>query len=71
MDRLTLISQLENAEHNIRSIYSKINAIEQSAYYNYFGHKKEQEHSICIQEKCLAFWKRKFNSITNQLIYKS
>ena len=71
MKRLELIEQLEQIQENIQVVEKQVNSkIEDTPYYRIFGEgSKEFEHDKEIRTKALAFWKRKFNRVLNQLKY--
>ena len=71
MKRLELIEQLEQVQENIETVEIQINQkMEDTTYYRIFGHgHREFEHHKEIRTKALAFWKRKFNRIINELKY--
>jgi hypothetical protein len=73
MRRLELIEMLETIQENIEIVQGQVNqTIEDTSYYLFFGEgSKEFYHDKEIRTKALAFWKRKFNRVTEQLIYKN
>jgi hypothetical protein len=73
MKRLKLIEMLEAIQENIQTVETQVNQkIEDTTYYKFFGKgNKHFQHDKEIRTKALAFWKRKFNRVTEQLIYKN
>jgi hypothetical protein len=71
MNRQESIELLEQVQTNIEAVERQVNQkIEDSTYYKFFGHgSKEFNHDKEIRTKALAFWKRKFNRILNQIKY--
>ena len=68
MDRLTLLDQLSEVHWNIRTTENLINS-NQRNYYRELGIENRWNHKVEIWEKCLAYWKRRFNRILNELKY--
>ena len=73
MKRLKLIELLETIQENIEVVERQVNLnLENTPYYKIFGRgQKHFQHDKEIRTKALAFWKRKFNRVTEQLIYKN
>ena len=71
MKRIELIEQLETVQENIETVERQVNKkIEDTTYYYFFGEgSKEFEHDKEIRTKALAYWKRRFNRIINELKY--
>ena len=71
MKRLELIEQLEQVQENIETVENQLMMKEEdTTYYRLFGYgQKHFEHDKEIRTKALAFWKRKFNRIINELKY--
>jgi len=70
-NKLELIEQLEQVQYNIELVEKQVNEkVEDTAYYRIFyeSHKKF-EHNKAIRIKALAYWKRRFNRILNDLYY--
>jgi hypothetical protein len=73
MKRLDLIEQLGKVQENIEIVEGQVNRKEKdSTFYKFFGHgSKHFQHDREIRIKALGYWMRKFNRITQQLIYKN
>ena len=72
MKRLELIEQLEYIQENIETVERQVNQKEEdTTYYKFFGYgQKHFEHDKEIRTKALAYWKRRFNRVLNELKYK-
>jgi len=70
-NRLELIEQLEKIQDNIEIVERQVNQKEEdTAYYKFFGYgQKHFEHDKEIRTKALAYWKRRFNRVLNELNY--
>ena len=70
-NRLELIEELEQVQYNIEQVEKQVNEkIEETAYYRIFGEgNKEFNHNKEIRIKALAYWRRRFNRILNNLYY--
>ncbi len=68
MKRLDKILQLKTVQENIEHTEHYINQ-EIPPYYSEFNKLHEWNHKIEIWKKALAFWKRKFNRIIDELKY--
>ncbi len=70
MDRETLIQQLDQVRYNIK-LTERFMAQPIPYYYSEFGHLSRWQHKLKIWAKCLAYWKRRFNRILNELRYEN
>lgn len=69
MKRQDIIEQLSNIQSNIEATERRIYTIKTSEYYHMFGRGYQQNRDIHIQQKCLAYWKRRFNRVAFGLMY--
>jgi len=70
MKRLELIEQLEKVQWNIEQVDKQVNRrLDENTWYCIFGTTAKWEHEIEIRTKALAYWKRRFNRIINELKY--
>jgi len=71
MKRIEIIEQLERVQENIIDVERQVNQKEEdTTYYQFFGYgQKHFEHDKEIRTKALAYWKRRFNRILNELKY--
>ena len=69
--RIDLIEDLEQVLYNINMVEKQVNfKLEDTPYYQIFGRgQKDFEHNKEIRTKALAYWKRRFNRILNELKY--
>lgn len=68
MKRLDNIEKLEAVQGNIEAVENQLNYKKDRAFM-IFGTDKEWEHKKEIRTKALAYWKRRFNRILNELKY--
>ena len=71
MKRVELIEHLEAVQENIETVERQVNRKEEDTpYYQLFGIRHRGfEHDKEIRVKALAYWKRRFNRIINELKY--
>ena len=71
MNRQQFIEQLDEVQYNIETVERQLNEkYEDTFYYKLFGSgQRDFEHNKEIRTKALAYWKRRFNRILNELNY--
>lgn len=72
MKRLERIEKLEQIQYNIETTAKHIvNLVNNNeTYYKQFGKLGKMDSDIEIQQKCLEYWKRRFNRELLKLGYK-
>jgi len=68
MKRLDNIEKLEVVQGNIEAVENQLN-YKKTQSYMIFGTNEEWAHDKEIRTKALAYWKRRFNRILNELKY--
>lgn len=66
MKRLDQIEQLSNIQYHIE-LYERRSA--EPKILNWYMTESRYQHRQEINEKCLAYWKRRFNRIAFDLMY--
>ena len=67
--RQQLHDELDQVYHNIRQTESITDNISNSSYYTIYGNEEQRAHDVEIQNKCLEYWKRRYNRILIELRY--
>ena len=71
MNRQQFIEQLEEVQYNIETVERQLNEKYEDTFYSkLFGSgQRDFELNREIRTKALAYWKRRFNRILNELNY--
>jgi len=70
MKRVELIEQLEYIQANIEQVEKQINEkYQDDKFYVFFSTEAKFNHLKEIRIKALAYWKRRFNRVLNELSY--
>ena len=67
--RQQLHEELDQVYSNIRQIESMTDNIRNSSYYTIYGNEEQRAHDLEIKDKCLEYWKRRYNRILTKLRY--
>ena len=70
MKRVELIEQLEYIQANIEQVERQVNEkLKDNNHYIFFSTEERFNHLKEIRTKALAYWKRRFNRVLNELKY--
>ena len=69
--RIELLWEAEHIQGNIEQVDRAVNdKIDNNPYYKWFATTQKWNHRQEIKKKALAYWKRRFNRVLNELKYK-